>query len=113
MAGGSWCTFTPGDPDSEHDSADKCECQATDLVKTVSLVGAAFGGIAAGFLWTAQGAYFARNAEMYAKAGGRIFGSDATEEVTTARSTAQFGAFFTASFGPCLLLTPAFRADIR
>ena len=30
----------------------------------------------------------------YAKAGGQIFGSDAAEEVTTARSTAQFGSIF-------------------
>ena len=28
------------------------------------------GGIAAGFLWTAQGAYFSRNAALYAEAAG-------------------------------------------
>jgi hypothetical protein len=96
---GNWCVYTPADNStgSEHPDA-SCECQATSLVKTVSLLGAAFGGIAAGFLWTAQGAYFARNAELYAKAGGRIFGSDVSEEVTTARATGLFSSIFAALY---------------
>ena len=34
-------------------------------------MGSACGGIAAGSLWTAQGAYFARNAELFAEASQR------------------------------------------
>ena len=34
----------------------------------VAIAGAAIGGIGGGFLWTAQGAYFGRTAEAYAKA---------------------------------------------
>eukprot|EP00656_Telonema_subtile_P046490 TRINITY_DN5296_c0_g1_i3.p1 TRINITY_DN5296_c0_g1~~TRINITY_DN5296_c0_g1_i3.p1 ORF type:complete len:512 (-),score=149.29 TRINITY_DN5296_c0_g1_i3:66-1601(-) len=33
-------------------------------------IGGCLGGIAAGFLWTAQGAYFGRNAALYAEATG-------------------------------------------
>ena len=32
---------------------------------TVAVVGGAIGGIAAGFLWAAQGAYFAASAKLY------------------------------------------------
>lgn len=96
-SGDSWCVLTPADATRTEHPGPKCECQATSLVKAVSLVGAAFGGIAAGFLWTAQGAYFARNAELYAKAGGRIFGSD-TAEVTTARATGLFSSIFAALY---------------
>lgn len=103
-SGASWCTYTPPDINrtetnyTHTDDPGHCECLATTLVKTISVVGAAFGGIAAGFLWTAQGAYFARNAELYAEAGGRIFGSDVKEEVTTARATGLFSSIFAAFY---------------
>lgn len=96
-SGSSWCALTRVDMNADPPPVPSCECQATSLVKTVSLVGAMFGGIAAGFLWTAQGAYFARNAELYAEAGGRIFGSDTTE-VTTARATGLFSSIFAALY---------------
>jgi len=35
-----------------------------------AIFGGCMGGIAAGFLWTAQGAYFSRNAALYAEAAG-------------------------------------------
>jgi hypothetical protein len=95
--GSSWCTFTAADVNRTDHPGPSCECQATSLVKTVSLLGAAFGGIAAGFLWTAQGAYFARNAELYAEAGGRIFGSDA-KDVTTSLATGLFSSIFAALY---------------
>ena len=68
---------------------------ATAAASRASLV----GGIAAGFLWTAQGAYFARNAELYAEAGGRIWGAAAgAEESTVERATGLFASIFAAFY---------------
>jgi len=36
----------------------------------VAITGALIGGVGGGFLWTAQGAYFGKTAEAYAKAAG-------------------------------------------
>lgn len=54
----------------------------------IAIIGGGVGGIAAGFLWTAQGAYFARSAKLYAAAKGVTF-----EEATTSFA-ALFGALF-------------------
>lgn len=99
------CTFTNQDgkpvcaciacPSSYHAfvTVDGSLC-ATDTVKLISLVGAAMGGVAAGFLWSAQGSYFARNAELFAEAGGTIPFSGSSEPATKERATAFFSSVF-------------------
>ena len=93
------CSYTAAHPAATPPVAASCSCDATDSVKLVSQIGAGFGGIAAGFLWTAQGAYFARNAELYAEAGGRIWGAAAgAEESTVERATGLFASIFAAFY---------------
>ena len=57
---------------------------------TVAVVGGAIGGIAAGFLWAAQGAYFAASAKLYVEASR---GSLPLEEVSS-KFAAKFGVIF-------------------
>lgn len=87
-----YCTFTP----AEGNDPAKCVCQATELVRAISITGAAFGGISAGSLWTAQGAYFSRNAALYAQSGGAIFGS--AGEVASAHATGLFASIFAVAY---------------
>uniref|UniRef100_A0A7S2CTI9 Uncharacterized protein n=1 Tax=Florenciella parvula TaxID=236787 RepID=A0A7S2CTI9_9STRA len=57
----------------------------SDTVKWVAvLFGASIGGIGAGVLWTAQGAYYSENARLYALAKG----------VTKEEATGYFGSIF-------------------
>ena len=70
---------------------------ATGAVKLISLLGAGMGGVAAGFLWSAQGAYFARNAELYAEAGGTI-PCAGPEPASKERATAFFSSVFAALY---------------
>jgi hypothetical protein len=44
--------------------------QAAAWQELIAIVGGGVGGIAAGFLWPAQGAYFAASARLYAEASG-------------------------------------------
>ena len=57
----------------------------------IAIGGGAIGGVAAGFLWTAQGAYFTTSARLYAEAH-----EDGT--VTPKQATATFAALFGAAF---------------
>jgi fucose permease len=92
-----------------------------DVERTAALTGAAIGGVGAGFLWTAQGAYFARAAEEHAHQLGQPV-SDSTaflagvfafiylaeEVVLRALSTLllQFGGFqWSSIFGIYALVT--------
>eukprot|EP00619_Florenciella_sp_RCC1007_P005376 CAMPEP_0205907510 /NCGR_PEP_ID=MMETSP1325-20131115/2598_1 /ASSEMBLY_ACC=CAM_ASM_000708 /TAXON_ID=236786 /ORGANISM="Florenciella sp., Strain RCC1007" /LENGTH=468 /DNA_ID=CAMNT_0053273607 /DNA_START=55 /DNA_END=1461 /DNA_ORIENTATION=- len=57
----------------------------SDSVKWIAvLFGASIGGIGAGVLWTAQGAYYSENARLYAQAKG----------VTKEEATGYFGSIF-------------------
>ncbi|KAJ8603718.1 hypothetical protein CTAYLR_000211 [Chrysophaeum taylorii] len=55
------------------------------------IVGAAFGGVAAGSIWPAQGVYFARTAELYA----------VRTDITREAATSQLGARFAATYLAC------------
>jgi len=57
-------------------------------------IGGSLGGIGAGFLWSAQGPYFAKNAEMYAEATG--------EDGDAVR--ARFAAYFAIPYLGCEVL---------
>jgi hypothetical protein len=57
----------------------------------IAIFGGAIGGVAAGFLWTAQGAYFTTSARLYAEAH-----DDGT--VTPKQATATFAALFGATY---------------
>eukprot|EP00298_Acanthocystis_sp_HF-20_P010486 c18881_g1_i1.p1 GENE.c18881_g1_i1~~c18881_g1_i1.p1 ORF type:complete len:458 (+),score=177.54 c18881_g1_i1:84-1376(+) len=59
-----------------------------EIATEAALVGSGIGGIAAGFLWTAQGGYFALACQLYARASGKK-----PEEVT-----GSFGAIFGAIY---------------
>merc|ERR1712166_85377 len=59
-----------------------------------AVFGGTMGGIAAGFLWTAQGAYFARNAELYAVAVG----------ITKGEATLKFAGWFALPYLGCEVL---------
>ena len=54
----------------------------------IAILGGGIGGIAAGFLWSAQGAYFAASARLYAEA------SSTTVEDANAKFAATFGILF-------------------
>ena len=58
----------------------------------VAISGGAIGGVAAGFLWAAQGAYFAASAKLYADAGGGD--GSLTPEQASASFAASFGVIF-------------------
>lgn len=55
---------------------------------TVAIIGGGIGGIAAGFLWSAQGSYFAASAKRYAEASG-----ESVEEANV-KFAAIFGLLF-------------------
>ena len=57
----------------------------------IAITGGIIGGVAAGFLWTAQGAYFTTSAKMYAEAHD-------DGSVTPQQATASFAALFGAVF---------------
>ncbi len=57
----------------------------------IAIGGGAIGGVAAGFLWTAQGAYFTTSARLYAEA-------HEDGSVTSKQATASFAALFGATF---------------
>ncbi len=68
-----------------------CFCVATafpNVATSVAWTGAAIGGIGAGFLWTAQGVYFAQCAEEYSMQSGSDW----------AQSTTMVGAIFAFCF---------------
>merc|ERR1712054_692530 len=52
---------------------------------TIAIGGGSIGGIAAGFLWSAQGAYFAASARLYA---------EASVDVSFQQATSLFAAIF-------------------
>lgn len=54
----------------------------------IALVGGAVGGVAAGFLWAAQGSYFATSAKLYAEA------TNTPPEKATSTFAATFGMLF-------------------
>ena len=58
-----------------------------DSESTIAILGGGIGGIAAGFLWSAQGSYFAASAQLYAQTGGDAI----TPEEATAAFAARFG----------------------
>ena len=66
----------------------------------LAIGGGCIGGIAAGFLWTAQGAYFAASAQLYAAAAGSADDTAAAPnaptplEQATSAFAALFGAFY-------------------
>ena len=61
-----------------------------DAAKTaIAISGGAIGGVAAGFLWTAQGAYFTLSAQLYAAAS-----TDSSVEHATSSFAALFGGFY-------------------
>mmetsp|Transcript_19057 Transcript_19057/g.48798 ORF Transcript_19057/g.48798 Transcript_19057/m.48798 type:complete len:499 (-) Transcript_19057:309-1805(-) len=62
-----------------------------DLQYLIAIGGGLIGGVAAGFLWTAQGAYFATSAKLYAEAHGD--GSFTTQQATASLASL-FGAIF-------------------
>lgn len=45
--------------------------QVPSVKEPAAYIGGTLGGVAAGFLWSAQGPYFAKNAELYAEAAGK------------------------------------------
>lgn len=60
-----------------------------DIRWTAVIFGAVLGGLAAGWLWTAQGAYFSSAAEQYARAQGT-----GPEAPSTPEATSLFGGIF-------------------
>ena len=58
----------------------------------VAVIGGSVGGVAAGFLWSAQGAYFAASARLYAQTSHGV-----TPEQATASFAARFAALFLGS----------------
>ena len=69
--------------------------------------GGALGGVAAGFLWSAQGPYFAKNAELFAIASNGQASEDAINE--TKQKWAAYFAIpylgFEVSFTSCTSFT--------
>lgn len=75
----------------------------------VAIVGGVIGGFAAGFLWSAQGAYFAATAKLYAAAsrvaavdGGASIDVDETDDVT--KATSLLSSIFACIFLSCEVL---------
>jgi len=60
-----------------------------NLLTSIAILGGAIGGIAAGFLWSAQGAYFATTAKLF---------SEASDDFTLQRATARFATIFASIF---------------
>jgi len=58
------------------------------VTKGIVLLGAAVGGTASGYLWTAQGAYFGQSAERYARFSG------ITKEAATGKLSSYFATIF-------------------
>lgn len=58
------------------------------IAEAVALVGAAVGGLAGGILWTAQGSFFARSAEIHSQCSG----------ITLPDATSDFGSYFAAIY---------------
>jgi len=59
-----------------------------DTKLLIAIVGGTVGGVAAGFLWAAQGSYFAASAKLYAASSG------VSNEQATAKFAAYFGVVF-------------------
>ena len=71
----------------------------------ISCVGGAVGGVAAGFLWAAQGAYFSASAQLYAAAvaadGGSVAPSASPPATAVEGATSSLAAWFGAVFLAC------------
>ena len=71
----------------------------------ISCVGGAVGGVAAGFLWAAQGAYFSASAQLYAAAvaadGGSVAPSASPPAAAVEGATSSLAAWFGAVFLAC------------
>lgn len=84
-------TFSPMVTVKDGDERKLC---ASGTVRAISFSGSAIGGISAGFLWSAQGAYFSRNAHLFAEAGGVIPFSKTRQPASKEQATAFFSSVF-------------------
>jgi hypothetical protein len=67
------------------------------LLRFFVTIGALFGGCGAGVLWTAQGAYFTRSAQLHSRSTSSLIGSSSSSEDSTSKLASIFAFIYLSS----------------